>query len=281
MFFGTDAVAVPVLNALEEKGFLPEVVVTAPDRASGREELSSPAKLWAEKRHIPVLQPTKLDEGFVLQLKAYSLQLFIVASYGKIIPPEIFNSPEHGTLNIHPSLLPKLRGPAPIQGTIISGEKAGVTIIKIDNEVDHGDILGQKEVTTEGIPHFRELEEKLGHTGGELLAEILPDYVAGKISAVPQDHDRATFTKKVTKKDGLINLSDDARINLRKIRAYENWPGTYFLHKHAKTNKEMRVSITDAEMESGLLKILKVVPEGRREMTWDDFTRGFGTVQLE
>ena len=275
VFFGSDSIATSVLNELEKAGYVPSVLVCGEDKPKGRGLVitAPPAKIWAEKRNIPVLQPKKLDDNFISQLATGNWQLGIVASYGKIIPKAILDIPENGFLNVHPSLLPKLRGASPIESTILNEDKAGVTIIKLDEEMDHGSIVAQKEIpTNEWPPHYKELERLLGTEGGKLLAEIVKDFVAGKIKLQEQDHSKATFTKKIKKEDGLIDLSGNPETNLRKIRAFEEWPGAYFFHKAAK--KEVRVKIADAHLEDKALILDKVIPEGKKEMSWQDFLRG-------
>ena len=216
-FFGTPRFAEIILNELEQKGFIPALVVTAPDKPKGRKLLLTPSEvnIWAKKRHIPVLMPEKLsNEAFLEDLKKTDFDLFIVAAYGKIIPKVVLDLPRNGSLNIHPSLLPKFRGPSPIESAILSDETStGVTIIVLDEEMDHGPIIAQQEFIIENWPtKGSRLAEYLAHAGGALLAETLPEYLArGK--AYPQDHSRATFTKKISKEDGLIDLSGDPLLN--------------------------------------------------------------------
>ncbi len=274
-FFGSDAIAIPVLNELEKGGFVPVVIVCAEDNPQGRGLTITPppAKVWAGKHNIPVLQPQKLDTDFVLQLKAYNPQLGVVASYGKIIPREVFDIPTRGTLNVHPSLLPKLRGPAPIQCTILSGEKPGVSIILIDEEMDHGPILAQKAVVFgDEPPAYTEAEKILGSEGGKLLASVIPDWMDENIKAQTQDHTLATFTKKISKEDAEMDMNDGPIKNLRKIHAFEKWPGAYFFH--STKNGKVRVKIKEAHIKEGVLVLDRVTPEGRKEMSWQDFLRG-------
>lgn len=198
----------------------------------------------------------------------------IVASFGKILPDEYLKIPKHGFINVHPSLLPELRGPAPIQGTILGHSNPGVTIIKMDREMDHGPILAQENLTIEPFPdHYDVVEEKLARAGGKLLVEILPKYLDGSMTPQEQDHNKATFIKMIKKEDGLLNLADEPEINLRKVYAYSTWPGAYFFYKR-KDGKEMRVIIKNAKIENYKLEIISVIPEGKREMPWSDFLRG-------
>ena len=276
VYFGTPEFAMIILEELELKGLLPALVITAPDKPKGRKLVVTPSevKLWANAHNIPVLTPEKLkDEDFVSELSKSTWDLFVVAAYGKIIPKNILEMPSHGVLNVHPSLLPKFRGSSPIEGAILSDEKfTGVTIMQLDEEMDHGPVLAQRErIRNIWPPKGSDLTRDLAHFGGALLADIIPEWMNG-LKAFPQDHTRATFTKKIRKEDGLIDLSGDQEMNYKKIRAYDEWPGAYFFIE--RSGKQMRVRITDAEYENDELKITRVVPEGKKEMSYEDFLRG-------
>lgn len=277
-FFGTPKFAVIVLDELEKRGLLPSLVITAPDKPQGRDMKLTPppVKIWSEKRNIPFIQPESLkDNEFISKLKAKSYELFIVASYGKIIPKEILEIPPNGSLNVHPSLLPKLRGASPIESAILEEDKTGVSIMLMDEKMDHGPIVAQKEIETEEWPpYFEDLEKKLAEEGGKLLAETIPIWVYGKIKAKEQDHSNATFTKKIKKEDGLIDLKDNAEKNLRKIRAFSEWPGTYFFIEHK--GKKLRIIIKRAQISDEKLVVEKVLPEGKKEMSAEEFLRGYG-----
>jgi methionyl-tRNA formyltransferase len=206
-FFGTDNFSVGVLNELEKAGILPQLMIMAPDRPSGRgHEVHSPiAKKWAETRNIRVLQPEKLDEQFVAELKKENWDLFAVASYGKIISQAVLDIPKKGTLNVHPSLLPLYRGASPIESAMLDDVKeTGVTILLVDEKMDHGPILNQEFVFFEEWPKKMEVEDKLAQVGGELLAKTIPLWIDGTLDEQEQDHDTATFTKKITKEMGEI-----------------------------------------------------------------------------
>jgi methionyl-tRNA formyltransferase len=279
VFFGTPDFAVKVLDTLEAEGFLPTLVVTQEDKPQGRHLTITPppTKIWAEKRNIPILQPKTLKDEAVLEaLKNTPADVFVVASYGKIIPKNILEIPPHKTLNIHPSLLPKYRGASPIQEAIIKDTKTGVTIIRLDEEMDHGPIIAQKEaVFSDWPPYLDEARMTLAEVGGKLLAEILPDWILGKIEEAPQDHTQATFTKKIEKTDAEIDLKDDPEINLRKIRAYRGSPNAYtFVERHG---KKIRLIIKEADIENGALVLKRIIPEGKREMTFEEFERGHTT----
>lgn len=270
VFFGTGNFAVKVLEILCQNGFVPELVITTPNKPKGRKmELQpSPIKQWAENNNKIAVQPEKLMDVHDI-LVAYH-DLFIVADYGKIIPIEILNIPKYGALNMHPSLLPKFRGASPIQSFILSGEEeTGATIILMDQDIDHGPIIAKSEIRSAKSETYKELESKLAVLGGELLVKTIPDWLGGKIKAQEQNHSQATFTKKITKEDGKINLEKDSQeIIERKVRALTPWPGAYFFAN----NK--RIIITEAETKDGKLVIKRVKPEGKNEMLYADFLRG-------
>lgn len=282
IFFGTSELSVGVLTELEKAGFIPSAVICAEDKPVGRKMIITPpiAKVWAQERHIPVFQPKILreekDPGITQKIVdlAPNCDLYIVASYGKIIPQAILDIPAHGTLNVHPSLLPRLRGPSPIQSAILSEEETGVSIMLLDAEMDHGPILAQeKTVVPQWPPYSEELELLLATQGGALLARIAPQWIAGTLTPVAQDHTLATFCKKIEKSDGEVNLaSDDPYLIFRKVRAFSGWPGVYFFTNY--NGKNIRVLITQANFEDGTLVITHVKPEGKKEMSYADFQRG-------
>ena len=273
-FFGSSQFSIYVLDELEKAGFIPAVVVTTPDKPKGRKLVMTPTavKEWANKRNLPVIDAGKLDDDFATQLKAYNCDVFVVASYGKIIPQRVLDIAPKQTLNVHPSLLPKYRGASPLQSAILDDDKnTGVTIMRINEKMDEGPIVIQKETPVSEWPPYEIFEEDMGRVGGKLLAEVLPDWIAGKIKEQEQNHAGATYTRKIVKEDGLIDTSDSARVyeNFRKIQAYHQWPQAYFFHE--KDGQKIRVKITDALYKDGQLKIEKVIPENDKEMTYESF----------
>lgn len=274
-FFGTPELAVTVLDELEKAGLVPALIVTAPDTQQGRGLvlMPPPVKTWGLAHDIPVLQPSTLDAAFLNTLKSHDFDVFIVAAYGKILPQELLEIPVHGVLNVHPSLLPRLRGPSPIQSAIVNDEReTGVTIMQVDADMDHGPIVAQKKVdTAPWPPSARTLGETLMHAGGALLAKMLPLWVAKEIEAHPQNHDVATHCPKFAKEDGLIDLSADAYKNLLKIRGLDSTIGTYTFFE--RNGKRLRVSIVSAHIDNDKLVIDRLVPEGKREMDFAEFIR--------
>ncbi len=280
-FFGTPEFAADILEELSRAHIKPDIVVTAPDAPRGRKLLLTPpeAKVWALAHDIEVLQPKtlKLDQNTdpdrdVLYNSEWDL--FLVASYGKILPQALLDLPRHGTLNVHPSLLPAYRGPSPIRSAMLDDNKnaVGVSIMRLDEGVDTGDIVAQGRVQIEEWPKATILEKLLAHEGGELLAEVIPLWIEEQITPEKQEHANATHSKKLTKEMGQLDLSGDAYQNFLKIQALAGWPGTYFFTE--RNGARMRVKITDASFQDGKLAIEKVIPEGKKEMAYEDFLRG-------
>jgi methionyl-tRNA formyltransferase len=280
VFFGTSEFSVDVLNQLKEADILPALIITTPDSLQGRgmKLTSCPVKKWSEEQEIKNFQPERLSGDFCAQLKSYKNEsgenliwdCFVVVSYGKIIPQEILEIPNRGVLNVHPSLLPKHRGPAPIETAILNDElKTGITIMLIDEKVDHGPIIEQEVVEFKEWENKNVISEKLAVLGGKILAKVLPQWSNGEIEAVEQNHSQATFTKKIEKSDAEIFLKDDARKNFTKIMAYTPHPGAYFFTE--KNGKSIRVKIVSAQYKNDTLEILRVIPEGKKEIDYSLF----------
>ncbi len=275
VFFGTPHFATIVLDELEQAGLLPTLIVTAPDKPKGRKLIMSPSdvRIWGEARGIPVMTPGTLKDDEIRDaLEEVGADCFVVAAYGKLIPKTILDIPPQGVLNVHPSLLPKFRGPSPIESAIISNEtETGVTIILLDEEMDHGPILATSSpVDITDTPKGSVLTERLAHEGGRLLAMVMHDRNA--YPPKEQAHTQATLTAKISKADGLLDLQNAPEANLKKIRAFDEWPGAYFFTE--RNGRVMRIKVTDATIEDGALRIQKVIPEGKHEMSYEDLMRG-------
>lgn len=274
-FLGTPDFAVKILEEMKKGGLMPSLVITAPDKPKGRKLAITPppVKIWANNEKIPTLQPDKLND-IRANLEKEKWDIFALAAYGKIIPKEIIEIPKYGILNVHPSLLPKHRGASPIQSAILDGDKDfGATIMLLDEEMDHGPVLAVGHLPQIKDTNYKELEDKLAELGGELLVKTIPLWINNEIKAVPQEHDKATYTKKIKKEDGFIDWSEDPRVIERKIRAFTPWPSAYFFFK--KDNKPLRVIITKATLDNGRLQMKKVKPEGEKEMAFDDFVKKY------
>lgn len=285
-FFGTPHIATLVLDRLEAHGLVPALIVTAPDKPAGRglELTPTPVKKWALERGIDVATPEKLkDADFQAELGNTDWDVFVVAMYAKLIPKTVLDMPKCGVLNVHPSLLPKLRGPSPVLSAILADEReTGVTIMQLTEGMDEGPILAQAKIELDEEawpPKGSEFEAFLATEGGNLLAEVLPLWVDGKIPAENQDHAKATYSKKFTDEDALLRLKateghgslefENPRDAYLRIRAFDKSPKPYFLSSSGK-----RVVVKDALWKDGELLITRVTPEGKKEMDYNDFLRG-------
>ena len=271
IFIGTPEFGAVVLERLCKANLRPILAITAPDKPVGRKQILTPppVKVLAQKYNIPVLQPEIISGGPTsLQIWGKS-ELIVVASYGKILPKEILEIPKHGSLNVHPSLLPKYRGAAPIQSAIMNGDKeTGVTIMLMDEQIDHGPIIAQKKTAVGSNETYFQLHDRLAELGASLLIDTIPDWIGGKIRLAPQDENKATYTKILTKEDGEINWEKSPQEIDRQIRALNPWPGVYTVQQ------KKRIKILRARIENGKLLIEQIQPEGKKPMTFEDFKRG-------
>lgn len=320
IFFGTPEFAIPALEALWKlSGSDPDslalvAVITAPDKPVGRRQILTPppAKVWAQAHNVPVMQPDRIRapewRERILHLHA---DMGVIAAYGQIIPKEIIEAPRYGVVNVHPSLLPRGRGPSPVQFTILHGDpKTGVSLMLTDKEMDHGPILAQEILPLAGNENAEELTEKLAAGGGALLVKTLPAWLAGRITPQPQHEANATYSKMLSREDGKIDWSQSAQEIERKVRALYPWPGTYAEMKNEKgkmenypfdklraSNQKLKIIKTRIRSQesrtgeagevladesgvfavqcgNGHLEILTVQPEGKKEMAGADFLRG-------
>ncbi len=285
IFFGSGALAESSLFTLYKNNLTPSLVITTPDKRSGRkmELQENIIKKWCQSKNIKFWQPESLKNLEISSspLIEENFDLAIVASYPKILKENILKIPKYETLNIHPSKLPEYRGPSPIQSALLDGEtKTYVSIIKLDNEIDHGPILIQKEIEILDEDNNEILERKCGAIGGELILQILPHYLEGSLRLIEQDHSKATFTRKFEKFEGEINLNDDAEIVQNKFKAFLPHIPIFFKINHK--NKEIRIKVSkiniNREFAKGKLAkeiIEKVIPEGKNEMTFESFVNGY------
>lgn len=301
IFFGTSDFAIPILEALCQESYKIVAVITTPDQPAGRRKIltPSPLKIAAQKWGLKILQPQKLKNNS--ELMAYNLKLKadigIIASYGKIIPPEIIALFPKGLVNIHPSLLPKYRGPSPIQSAILNGEKqTGITIMLVDEEIDHGPLLQNITYQISPTKYFKEIRTDLAKLGAKLLIKTLPDYLNGKIISQEQDHVQATFTKKLSLADGKINWHQSAYQIFNQIRALNPEPGTWTIRRDRPQEilKILRATpwLQTAPLPPGIalienrtllvstgkgrLKLEEIKPSGKRPMLVESFVNGLG-----
>lgn len=270
VYFGTPEVASETLAYLIEHGFVPSLVVTSPDAPRGRGLVltPSPTKTLALGHSIPVLTPLTLDEAAIAEIQTYGCTYALVVAYGKIFPEPLIKSFSRGVINVHYSLLPKYRGATPLETALLKGEtETGVTLQKMVRELDAGDIIAQESTVIREAETARELRPRLIKMGAELLVGTLPKYLAGDIIPEVQDASLATRAFKIKKEDGLLDLSASGEENWYKYRAYADSIGTYFF------DNEKRIKITHASYKNGTFTIERVIPEGKREMSYSDFIR--------
>lgn len=241
IFMGTPIFGATILSGLINNGYRPILVVTELDKPAGRRKILTPppVKVIARKYNLSTVQPQKIENckatlrgvrlGTSRKIENLSPDLIVVAAYGQILPKEILKIPKYGSLNIHPSLLPKYRGPSPIQTTILNGDKeTGVTIILMDEKIDHGKIISniQYPISNKKIT-YPELSQKLAELGVKLLIDTIPRWINDEITAQSQDDSKATYTKTLKKEDGKINWEKSAKETERQIRAFNPWPGAF------------------------------------------------------
>ncbi len=245
VFMGTSKFASEILGAMIAADLNIISVFTKADKKSGRDReiKESEVKITAKIKNIQVFQPERLDEESIVEIKNQKPDLIVVAAYGKIIPADIINIPEFGTLNIHPSLLPKFRGPSPIQNALLCGEtETGTTIMLIDEGIDTGDIV--KQVKTEIKPEetYSELSDKLSKLSASLLIETLPLWIEKKIKPARQDDSKATLCQLIEKSDGKILWTDEAESIFNRYRALSPWPGIFSFWGNEDANKRIKLN---------------------------------------
>jgi len=282
IFFGTEKFAAGILEALINSAkFNIELVITQPDRPVGRKQelQKSPVKLIAEKHSIKVDQPEKLKEYTLPE----DIDLSIVCEYGLIIPKRIVEAPKFGTINVHPSLLPKYRGASPIQSVLINGEvETGVSIMLMDEKMDHGPILRQDTLKIDPDDIYTTLAEKLLKTAIFGLLEAIPLYTEGSTKPQIQDESKVTFCSIFTKESGKVNWTKTAQEIYNLGRGLEVWPGlwTTFQDKRIKllqikpVNDNLapgKILIKDKEVfvgcGTGSIKLITIQPEGKNQMS--------------
>ena len=232
VFMGTPEYVTPALRRLHEMpGVEVAAAVTPPDRPRGRSRQPEPppVKQEAQSLGIPVLQPPNLrGDATLAELAALKPDVIVVASYGRLLPPSVLQLPPHGCLNLHPSLLPRHRGPSPVATAILEGDKAtGVSLMLLDEGMDTGPVVARREYAATGREAAGELTGTLFAMGADLLADSLEPWVSGELTAQPQDDAMATVTRKLEKDDGLADWTLPAETLARQCRAYDPWPGLY------------------------------------------------------
>ena len=304
IFCGTPMFAVPSLERLHAAEFEIQLVVTQPDRPQGRGMTltAPPVKQSALKLGLSVIQPEKIkkNEEFQAQLKALQPDAIIVVGYGRIIPPWMLALPRYGNINVHASLLPKYRGAAPVQWAIAHGETvSGVTTMLLNEGLDTGDILLQKEMAIRPEDTAVTYAPRLAETGADLIVETLHGLEDKSITAVPQDHTQATLAPILKKENGLVDFTRMATEIHNLLRGFQPWPGAYTqfrgkslklinaLPEDAASNLELgELRVGDEKLFVGcghrsVLQLLQVQPEGKKIMAAREFINGYHPVPGE
>ena len=297
LFMGTPAFALPALEMLHNSPYSIIAVVTKPDRPAGRgqKEVAPPVKILAQKFGLPVLQPSKVkDPAFLEALTLLSPDMIVVAAFGQILPQAIINFPKRGCLNIHPSLLPKYRGAAPLNWSIIRGEtKTGVTIMFMDEGMDSGDILTQEETPLAINETFGQLHDRLAKLGAKLLLQTIDQVANGLACRQPQDTSQVTFAPRLTKETGRINWHDSVTNIVNLIRGLSPTPAAYTslegqalkifsadalpaeISQHPGAVGTPNASGLPIAASDGYVILKDVQLAGKKRMTIVDFLRGY------
>ncbi len=298
---GTPAYAVTPLTALLEGGHSVVGVVTQPDRPAGRGRglMPPPVKVYAESQGLRVLQPATLRDAIAqAEIIALEPEVVVIAAYGLILPRAVVEAPPLGCVNLHPSLLPRHRGPSPVAFTILEGDEiGGVSLMLLDRGTDSGPVLAQEERPSMPEDTTGALTDELFSRGADLLARVLPAYGRGEVTPVPQDGSRATYARKLTKEDGAIRWELSAAELWRQVRAFTPWPGSYTRWRGGLLKVVEAVPIPELVTSApgsvlrlpsdgpapvgvatgdGVLGLVRVQPEGRRVMEAAEFMRGYG-----
>lgn len=299
VFMGTPDFSVLSLRTLIEEGYEVVGVVTQPDRPVGRKRVLTPppVKVEAEKHGIPVLQPLKIREKEEYE-KVFALKpdLIVTAAFGQILPKELLEYPQYGCINVHASLLPELRGGAPIHYSIIQGkEKTGVTIMYMVEKLDAGDMLSKVEVTIEERDHVGSLHDKLSVAGANLLAETVPALIEGKITPEKQDESKATFAWNIKREQEEIKWEKTGEEIYNHIRGLHPWPVAYTILEGTTVKVWWGEKVKAITGEPGQIvkleadgfivatgndigiKVTDLQPAGKKRMTGEDFMRGTGS----
>ncbi|MGD2187707.1 MAG: methionyl-tRNA formyltransferase [Desulfobacterales bacterium] len=270
IFMGTPDFAVPTLDLLSQEDYRVALVVTQPDRPKGRgrKPVPPPVKKKALALNLNISQPSTLkSDEFASQIKNLQPDFIVVIAFGRILSEKILQLPKFGTINVHASLLPKYRGPAPIQWAIINGEShTGITTMLMDKGMDTGNILLAKEEPIYPEDTAATLHDRLAVVGAELLIKTLKDFTANKIKPNPQDHSKATYAPMLKKQDGHINWQRPA-VNLEAfIRGMTPWPGAFTFHNEKRLKIIQAAPISESITEPAG-KVLRAFPDELRVAT--------------
>lgn len=293
VFFGSSKYSTIIEKSLYDKFGL-SLVITLPDKAVGRKKeiVQNPVKKFALKNNIPVIVSDKLDMQIIDQIKKYAPDFLIVTDYGLILPQKLLTIPKYAPLNIHHSLLPKYRGPTPAPTAILNGEKiTGVSILRIIEQVDQGPIVGKKEYVLIPNETADSLLIKLNELGSEVISPVIANYLKGNVKETIQNQENATYTKKLTREDGFIDLNNPPSKEKfeRMIRAYYPWPGVWTKTQLRTENKELKIikflplsrhpaldagsSNKDSDLRQNDNFLIQI--EGKKPVSYKDFINGY------
>ena len=269
VFMGTPKFAVPVLEMLIEK-YGVDLVITQPDKKVGRKKVLTPppVKVVALENNIKVLQPEKIstDEETYNTLKELNPDIIITAAYGQLVPEKILEIPKHKCINVHGSLLPKLRGGAPIQYSILEDHgKTGITIMYMVKKLDAGDMLSKVEVDILDSDNYETLHDKLSIAGRDLLNETLPKIFRGEISPEKQDDEEATFARNILREDEKIDWNTSARDVFNKVRALDPTPGA-FTYLEGNVLKIWSTEEVKQDFESNFDKVGTIIKQDKKSI---------------
>jgi len=269
VFMGTPKFAVPVLEMLIEK-YGVDLVITQPDKKVGRKKVltAPPVKVIAEEKGIKVLQPEKIsnDENVLSELKELNPDIIITAAYGQLVPETILEIPKYKCINVHGSLLPKLRGGAPIQYSILEGHgKTGITIMYMVKKLDAGDMISKVEVDILDSDNYESLHDKLSIAGRDLLKETLPNIFTGNIAPEKQDDSLATFARNILREDEKIDWNKSARQIFNQIRALDPTPGA-FTYLDENVLKIWNSEVVDLEENFSSKKVGTIIKQDKKHI---------------
>ena len=283
VFFGSSHYVAPILETLisssEQHHWQVSAVITQPDRPAGRKQILTPTpiKQLAQKHGIHVLTPEKIsDPSAIEQIKAIKPDLLVVSYYAQKIPLEILNLPIHGSLCVHPSLLPNYRGTSPAQAAILDNEQeTGVTIFLMDKQFDHGPIITQEKISILSTDTNQSLYTKLYQLAADMLTNVIERYIKGDIKPEEQNHTLATYSQFLTRESGEVRELVTAHELERMIRAYNPWPGVWMLWR----GKRVKILKAHGEKEEKLI-IDEIQLEGKKPVLFEEFMRGFPDFTL-
>ena len=263
VFIGNPQISVDFLEKLKKLGFFFDLVITNPDKKQGRKkELTpTPVKKWSLENNSEILYLEKTDKDFIEKLKKRKWDFFLIFANGNILPQEVLDIPKYGVLNIHPSLLPKYRGPSPIISAILDNQKkTGVTIMKINEKMDSGDIIFQKEILVEKWKKNKEMEKFFAELGAIYFFENIKNFLEGKIEPQKQDENLATYCKKYEKKDMEISFPFTEKNSEQNFLKYCAFSKCFYFDQNQKRN-----IITKANFKNNFFNVEKIIPEGKKE----------------